>query len=757
MCVLLHFGPARLNGQAITVVANRAFHPTAVLLPHAQYWLGTDSADGALVLRDVTINPVTIGTIRVEGIEPLERQAEPRPYPDTVHFQPDGRVTFALSNGNARPPLTAEVIGSRQAPALRLTIAARSWPLTRVMLVTIAPADLREARWRSVGWGERDRIRIDDAAKVAYLSDSTTGPTTVAVAIGNARGRLQADAADAMVTRDVGGATVQERRHVAALTLIIEPARTATSEASVDILVGMGNSEAEALQSARLAGGETPPAYPRSPLHVTTPAADVSLLLDHVLGAARPMLDYDRIVGLRHTPAGSADMYSARAREGWYGAMTALQVGDAGVVCSEYQLMKRYAEANGAQREEVANRLGPRGRIAWTDGRGAASMSDKEPSQLLKAWACYRATRDATWLAAELPNLRRIAAFMVASDADADGLLESASDGTFSAMSPLAPDSTVRVEDPYVNALSAWALERLAELEDAAGPGSVEAGADRQAAARIRAALSGLWRPERRWFAYQTLPDGSRSWDHPHIQEAAVAILGGADSAEGAAMATRLAEPGWWDESARAFASVPLDDSWYDGASQWRGLGWHGMDFIAFEAMLLYGNAGQRRVAWERLSAEATRVVRGNYGRPGERADVNGLSMFSAGAYLDLLGRGLFGIEEHLDRIEIAPHLDGIADDQLWRIDGWTLGTDTLSVAYRPADRRLTVRLGALQRRRVVFRLPWITAGSCITARRGSDTEPLAPVSLSDGGVYVDVRAAYDPAELTVSAGACGR
>lgn len=755
---------APLAAQAVTVVATRAFRPTAVLQPHAQYWLATDSADGALLYKDVTINPVTIGTVRIEGIQPMARQGEPRPAPDTVRFDPDGRVVLAVSNGPGRPPLGVELTGSRTAPALRIAITARAWPLTRVMLVTIAPADINEHRWHSVGWGVADRVRIDDRANAAYLSDTTTGPTTVAVRIGGgASGRIQSDAADVMVTRDVGGARTVERRHVPALTFIVDPVRDADGTARADILIGLGTSEAEADQAAQAATGLTWPAYPRPSLRVTTPSSDVGLLLSHLLGAARPMLDYDRIAGLRNMPAGSYTFLAAFDRDGWYGAMTALQLGDPGVVCSEYQLFKRFAEADGAQRHEIWNRLGNRGRVLWTDPWGGRWFGDKEPYQLLKGYACYRATRDAAWLAAELPNLRRIVRFMLATDHDGDGLLEGASDATYSEMSPLGDDSTYAAEDPYVNALSAYALDRVAELEDVASAGagdSLRAAGDslRAAAARIRAALPRLWRPDHQWFAYHALPDGSRSWDHEHLQPVDALVFGGVtDSAIVRAMVSHVLRSAWWDATVRGFTMVPPDDSWYDPGSYWRGIGWHILDFKALQAVLTYGTPEQRAVAWQRLTDETTRIIRVNYARPGERADNNGLFMFSAGAYVDLIGRGLFGVAERLDELEIAPHLDGIADTQTWRLDGWILGRDTLSVAYRPADRALTFRLGALYRTRVVLRLPWLTPEGCVTARRGPDApERLTPVFRVDGSAYVDLRGAFDPAEVRVSAAACG-
>jgi hypothetical protein len=322
-------------------------------------------------------------------------------------------------------------------------------------------------------------------------------------------------------------------------------------------------------------------------------------------------------------------------------------------------------------------------------------------------------------------------------------------------MSPLA-DSTYPAEDPYVNALAAYALDRVAELEDVTAAGAGDS--LRSAAGRIRAALPRLWRAAPGWFAYHALPDGSRSWDHEHLQPVDALVWGGVlDTAIQRAMVARVLRSAWWDASVRAFTMVPSDDSWYDGGSYWRGIGWHVLDFKALHAAFAYGTPAQRLVAWGRLTDETARIVRTNYARPGERADNNGLFLFSAGAYLDLVGRGLFGVDEQLDRIEIAPHVDGIADEHTWRLDGWILGRDTLSLAYRPADRALTFRLGALTRTRVVLRLPWFTPTSCVTARRGPDApERLVPVMRDDGSVYVDIRGAFDPAEVRVSAAACG-
>ena len=757
LLLLAALAPARLAAQSITVAANRALRPTAVLLPHTQYWLATDSLDGALVIRDLTVNPVTFaGMVRIEGIEPLERRAESRPALDTVRFDPDGRVVMSVSNGAGHPPLSVEVLGVRGAPGGRIVVTGRDWPLTRVLLVTISPADIYEHRWRSVGYGVQDRVRIDDRQGLAFLADSSAGPVTVAVGFAApTSGRIQSDATTILVQHRYGPEATVERRHVAALTMVLDPVRDSVGNMHAEIVFGVGNSEREAAQAAGVAAREPVSYATGAPLRVSTPTNDAEVVLAHILGAARPMLDYDGIAGLRNMPAGSYTFLAAFDRDGWYGAITALQLGDPDVVCSEYRLMQRYADSSGAQRHEIWNRLGSRGVYVWTDAWGGHWMGDKDAYEILKGYACYRAGRDRAWLARELPNLRHIARFILATDRDGDGLVEGGSDATYSEMNPLGPDTTYRTEDPYVNALTAWALDRLAELEEAGGGDS--AAAWRAAADRIRSAMPALWRPSLQWFAYHALPDGSASWDHYHLQPVDALVFDAVrDSAMASQMASQLLRSEWWDAVERTFYPVPTSESWHDMDSYWRGYGWHVMDFKALHAVFAYGSPAQRRAAWERLAAETGRIVRTNYGRPGERSDNNGLFMFSAGAYLDLLSRGLFGIDEHLDRIEIAPHLDGINDAFTWRLDGWRLADDTLSLAYRPADRAATIRLGARAHKRLTLRFPWLTPQACVTARRGSDVERLTPVFLVDGSAYLDIRGAFEPAAVTVSAAPCG-
>ena len=201
---------------------------------------------------------------------------------------------------------------------------------------------------------------------------------------------------------------------------------------------------------------------------------------------------------------------------------------------------------------------------------------------------------------------------------------------------------------------------------------------------------------------------------------------------------------------------MPSGDGWFNLSGYWTGWDWHILDFKALEAALRFGTAAERHEAWRRLDWEAGRIIRVNYGRPGERGDNNGLFMFSAGAYLDLLARGLFGVDEHLDAIEIAPHLDGIADDQTWKLDDWRLTGDSLSIAYRQADRKATVRLTALHHRLLQLAFPWLVRGACVELKRGETVERPDLTLQTDGSVYLDVRGGFEPAVLTISARSCG-
>ncbi len=763
-CVLSLHAQAAPN---ITVVATPAFRPTAVLLPHFQFWVAVDSAAGGVVIRDVTINPVTFtGWVRVEGFQPGERAPESPPFSDSVRFSSDGRVTLLVADSAIAAPLAVEAQGDTAAAAGKLVITAPWWPYGRVVLVTIDPADLYEHRWRSVGYGVRDRISVDDSRHVAFLQDTTVAHTVIAVAPGRGtRAAIRTETTSIVMTTVFGGAVGRERRAVGRLVLILEPARDSTGRIRAEVVFGRGSTEDEAVSALAQAIGDDPAPHVAVGPRVTTPTPDVATLLAHVLAAAQPMLRYDRIATFRNMPAGSYTFLAAFDRDGWYGATTALQLGDPEVVCSEYALMKQFADPSGAQRHEIWNRLGAQGRYVWTDDWGGRWMGDKDPYQILKGYACYRATQDTVWLALELPFLRRVARYVLRTDRKGDGLVEGVSFGTYSEMSPLSSsDQPYLTEDPYVNALAAYALDRLAELENEAAwrlPGSAlsdSADVWRAAARRIRAALPALWRPRLGWFTYHAMADSAASWDHYHLQPVDALLFGAvADTALQAAMVATLLRPEWWDARNRGFLAVPSDDPWFNREGYWTGWGWHIMDFKALEAVFRFGSAEQRRVAWQRLGDEASRIIRVNYGRPGERGDNNGLFMFSAGSYLDLLARGLFGVDEHLDSLEVAPHVDGIADDSIWRLDGWKTSRDSLTVAYRPAARLATIGLAAARHTRLVLRFPWLTAGSCVELRRGAaPAEHPGPTFRADGSAYLDLRGSDEPAVLTLSARPCG-
>lgn len=120
LCAAAPVRPCALSAQApdITVVVNRNFRPTAVLLPHLHFWVAVDSAAGGVVFKSVTINPVTFtGWVRVEGIQPGARTAERRPFPDSVRFSADGRVTLLVADSAIGAPLSVEAQGDTSATA----------------------------------------------------------------------------------------------------------------------------------------------------------------------------------------------------------------------------------------------------------------------------------------------------------------------------------------------------------------------------------------------------------------------------------------------------------------------------------------------------------------------------------------------------------------------------------------------------------------------------------------------------------------
>jgi hypothetical protein len=757
---LLPFPAEAQAPAAITVVATPALRPTAVLLSHVGFTVAVDTAAGGLVLRDLSVPPVTFaGTLRIEGLTPGARAPERAGFADSVRFSPDGGVTLLIADAGSRGTILVEPIGSRAASGGRLAISAANWPLARVMVATLDPADLHETLFRSVGYGVRDRIRVDDRRGLAFLSDSTARGTVVAIGLGRGtRGRIQTDVTSIVVERRFGVETGRERRQVGKLLIILEPARDEEGRARAELVFGVGAGEEEAAAQAAAAAAEQPVVRAPASLGISVPSAELSLALSHVLGSARAMLDFDRLGGVRAIPAGASDPV-ARGREGFYGALVAAQLGEADAVCGQYVLMKRAAPARGLPRTAVAMRLGAQGRYLWAEEPRGELGGDGLPYHLLTGYACHLATRDSVWLASELEALRALGRMLVESDRDGDGLIEARSDGTWAGLSPLASDTSYASEDPYVNAVAAAALDRLAELEEAAGgPGAGRATPWPAAARRIREALPLLWRLENEWFAFHALPDNSRSWDRPHLMAVDALAWGQvANQDQLSAAVAQLSRPRWWNAGTASFLPVPAGTDWpaADPGAVLSTI--PALDFRALSALLQHGGAEGRRTAFQRLHQKAVRLVQVSYGRPGPREGANGLSMATAGALLDLVLGGLFGVEERLDVIQIAPRLGGIADDQEWRLSGWRVLGDTLALSYRPADRAATIRLTAARRRRLGLRFPWLTESSCVSVRRGAGApEQLTLVALADGAFYVDVRAGFDPAELRVTGAPCG-
>ncbi|MFI5281007.1 MAG: hypothetical protein ACHQU1_10950, partial [Gemmatimonadales bacterium] len=116
-------------------MATRSLRPTAVLVPHVRYVLAVDSETGQIALRDLAIPPVVFGTVRIEGIQPFQRETTPHAFADTVRFEPDGRVLLLRADDLDRDRRTAQLVGARGVGGGRLVISAPRWPINRVLLV----------------------------------------------------------------------------------------------------------------------------------------------------------------------------------------------------------------------------------------------------------------------------------------------------------------------------------------------------------------------------------------------------------------------------------------------------------------------------------------------------------------------------------------------------------------------------------------------------------------------------------------------
>lgn len=465
LALLTALPPYGLTAQTIGVVVTPSFRPTAVVAPHVRYLAARDTALGGLVIGELTVGPVTIaGSVRVEGAAPLAREPEPRAYDDSVRFEPDGRVVFVVADGEGRPPINVEVVGSRGAAGGRIVITARSWPVNRVLLVTVDPADQHEYRWRVAGFGERDRITVDDQANAVYLTDATLGGSTTVFALGRgAQGRLQSDATTILVPLEGG----VERRTVGKVTLIVQPTRAATGSIHAEIMFGVGTDAAEALRQAVAAGQEPVPVRQAPRLRVETPASEVSLLLTHLLAGARELFAWDEPSPRRTLAADANRARWARSPDGGWGALLAGQIGEAAAVCEDARAFATSGR-DGRPPLAIAPRIGARGPYRWVSDDDSLPAVGRFSGHVLKVWACYWMGGDANVLGF-LPALEALVTEIAAEPTD-----------------PLAP----------------LALERLADLADeearrSGGERRTRSEEYRAMAARLRArpqAGQALWR-----------------------------------------------------------------------------------------------------------------------------------------------------------------------------------------------------------------------------------------------------------------------
>lgn len=291
---------AQSSPQPITVIAAPGFRARPIRQHQASWLVAFDTAHGGVIARRLALGAFTFtGIVRVDGLSPFARSPERPGYRDSVRFDSDGRVTLLVAD-SGRGPIQAELRGVAGANAARLLVSAAGWPRNRVVVVTIEPLDVAVTAG-GAGYGVRDRIRVDDAANVAFTSDSAATPAVIAVAMGEgASGRMQSGLVDIVLERDFGGEVGRERRNVNRLVLFVEPRREDDGAMQAEVVFGLGRTEAEALEAAR-GGSLAVPAQAVLP-RIITPEPDLVLALTQLLGAA----SWTGAVGLVG-PAAAAD------------------------------------------------------------------------------------------------------------------------------------------------------------------------------------------------------------------------------------------------------------------------------------------------------------------------------------------------------------------------------------------------------------------------------------------------------------------
>lgn len=387
------------------------------------------------------------------------------------------------------------------------------------------------------------------------------------------------------------------------------------------------------------------------------------------------------INGYKNAPAGSYTFTFPFARDGYYSVKTLLQTGADAVVSDEYQLFKSLENGDDSQEHEVAQYVNGSGRYTTSGNNGAPG--DQDCYQILKAYEYYIATQDSSFLTNEITSLNQIGTYLKTyydGHSKWNSLFAGHGNSTYLDGAGNVTGGNP-MHDPVMCSLVAYAFNRLAELNTLAGNTS-QASTWSSFATTLISNFSNLWNNSASWPYFNVKTDGTL-YSNKHLAKVDAAIWGILSSAYASLMATELVDTtNWWDSTNKAFYEMPTTDALYSAGSYWYGKGWNLTDFKALETVFRFGSSGQAQTAWSYLSQLALdRLNRRAF--LAEHYSDSGVFGFSTGAFIEMLVRGLFGIDAHANYFTISPNTYKLALSSDFSLTNLKMGNKLYNVTVR--------------------------------------------------------------------------
>lgn len=406
--------------------------------------------------------------------------------------------------------------------------------------------------------------------------------------------------------------------------------------------------------------------------------------------------------GYQFNPAGSYTYFSCFARDGYYGKMAMSQMGDTANVQDEYLLQKSTQFGNFTQCHEIIDSFQTSGFRQDASNNGVPG--DEEPYVILKAYEYYIRTLDATFLSNELGNLNGIANYIKTwydtnvNGKTSDNLITANCNATYLDSGGCQIGGQTYVADPVYVATVIYAMRAIVELNTAAG-NLGNATLYNTFKNTLISNMPALWVNAKNWLAFNKSIDGTTTVNNPHLMKVDALVFDAlADTAKQQSMLSVLAGSGsiFWNDASdvAGFQMFPTADSLFSGLGVgWYGPPWNIGDGKAFHAIFRYGNNTQAQWGFDKLKKYCQRLIYNNVYSPAEYYGNIGQFEFSSGSFVEMIIKGLFGIDAHAAYFTVNPNIPKLSQGGVWKLNNLVMGGSTFNVTVTGIGDNVNVKV----------------------------------------------------------------